>query len=326
MNFSMIDLARRTCRARLAVISWTLAISIAAHGAAHAAARPVGPVRLSAAESDSLREVITNDRAETGKWLQSAATSYLATVLRRDFDGKFSLTVGSAADVDVRLRDEAIRPHHLRVTVIGDSFWVETVDAGATFAVGGRDTSSARLVPSTIKVGRYGLRLSHQRFPALIVFDPQSPRFKDYKGMSYYPIDLKWRFVVPLTPNPRPDTTIIESTRGNRRHAIHAGWFEFVANGKQCRLAATRLLEPGVGEHDLSVFFRDATTGKETYGVGRYLDPEPLGDGRYVLDFNLAYNPACAFSEHYNCPIPLRENRLPIAVRVGDRDPHYYEH
>jgi hypothetical protein len=91
-----------------------------------------------------------------------------------------------------------------------------------------------------------------------------------------------------------------------------------------CHLAVSRLLEPGVGENDVSVFFRDATTGRESYATGRYVDPVRQPDGRYLLDFNLCYNPACAVSEHYNCPIPPRENVLKVAVRAGEMDSHYH--
>jgi hypothetical protein len=107
---------------------------------------------------------------------------------------------------------------------------------------------------------------------------------------------------------------------------VRVGWFDFQAGRAKCRLEATRLLEPGVGEHDLAVFFRDATTGRESYGVGRYVDPVALPDGRYVLDFNVAYNPACAYSEHYNCPIPPRANQLSVAIRAGEKDSHYLAH
>ena len=72
------------------------------------------------------------------------------------------------------------------------------------------------------------------------------------------------------------------------------------------------------------MFFRDATTGRESYGVGRYVDPERLPDGRYVLDFNMAYNPACAFSEHYNCPIPPKANTLKLPIPSGEKDSHYH--
>ncbi|MFI5372827.1 MAG: DUF1684 domain-containing protein [Candidatus Eisenbacteria bacterium] len=237
-----------------------------------------------------------------------------------------TLTVGSAADNDVRVDDPQVMPHHLRVTVVGDSFQVVAMDAGARFTANDSNLTVATLPPSNIGLARFKLRLSHQRFPALIVFDPQSPRFKLYKGIQYFPVDLRWRFAVPLTPDPSADTVVILSTRGNQRRAVVMGWFEFTAAGKTCRLMATRLLEPGVGESDVSVFFRDATTGKETYAVGRYVDPQRLDDGRYLIDFNLAYSPACAFSEHYNCPIPPRENRLPLAVRVGEMDSHYMSH
>ena len=84
------------------------------------------------------------------------------------------------------------------------------------------------------------------------------------------------------------------------------------------------MLEPGVGENDFGIFFRDRTSGKDTYELGRYLDVRALGDGRYVLDFNGAYNPACASSDHYNCPIPPRGNQLPVAVRAGEKDAHYH--
>jgi uncharacterized protein (DUF1684 family) len=207
---------------------------------------------------------------------------------------------------------------------VGDSFRVETLDRKARFMV--KDSVSmtrATLAPGGIKVARFALRLSHQRYPAIIVFDPQSPRFKLYKGMRFYPPDLSYHIVAALTPNSNPDTTIILSTRGNRRRAVRVGWFDFKVNGTPCRLEATRLLEPGVGEKDFSLFFTDATTGKETYSVGRYLDADPRPDGRYALDFNKCYDPACAYSEHYNCPIPPKENRLTVAIRAGQMDAHY---
>ncbi len=285
----------------------------------------VAPVVLAPPEADSIARAILKDRADTEQWLKSGATSYLATVGRVDFGSKSALTVGSAADNDVRIEDQAVAAHHLRATVIGDSFRVEALAPGATFRAG-KDSllREATVGPSAIGIGRFTLRLSHQRFPAIIVFDPRSPHFARYKGLAWYPVDLSWRYVLALTPNPRPDTVIILSTRGNRRRALRVGWFDFLANGKPCRLEATRLLEPGVGESDVSVFFRDATTGKETYPTGRYVDPDRLPDGRYVLDFNLCYNPACAISDDYNCPIPPRANVLSVAIRAGEKDAHYH--
>jgi uncharacterized protein (DUF1684 family) len=281
------------------------------------------PSGMSEVEADTLLQSYAKDRTDTEEFLKSSPTSYLATVQRRDFADQSSLTVGSAPGNDVRIDDAGVRPRHLRVTVVGDSFRVETLDPKAHFQVKDVDMTTATLPPSGIKVGRFTLRLSHQRFPAIIVFDPQSPRFKLYKGIQYFPPDLSYHIVAPLTPNPKPDTTIILSTRSNQRRAVRVGWFDFKVNGTKSRLEATRLLEPGVGEKDIGLFFTDATTGKESYSVGRYLDAVPLPNGRYVLDFNKSYNPACAYSEHYNCPIPPKENRLQVAVRAGEMDAHY---
>jgi len=284
------------------------------------------PVRLAPAAADSITRAIGKDRADTREWLEKSNTSYLATVQRRDFEDRTTLTVGRAAGNDVRIDDPEVAPHHLRVTVVGDSFRVAAVDPGARFTVGDSARREAVLPPSRIGIGRFLLRLSHQRFPAIIVFDPQSPRFAEYKGIAYFPADLAYRFALPLTANAKTDTVIIMSTRGNARRAVRVGWFDFLVGKTPCRLEATRLLEPGVGEEDFGVFFRDATSGNESYGLGRYVDVQPLGGGRYVLDFNLAYNPACAYSEHYNCPIPPKGNTLKVAIRAGEKDSHYLAH
>ena len=303
------------------MLAWVVSAEAATAAPAPAG---IGPVVLSrSGEADSLRAAYQKDREDTEKALREGATSYLAAVGRTDFDDKASLVVGRAEDCDLKLDDPELAAHHLRVTVAGDSFHVQALDDTAHFAVRGESRREATVGPSAVRVGRYTIRLSHQRFPALIVFDPKSPHFASYHGLQWYPADLEYRFVAPLTADPTPDTTIIMSTRGNARRAVRAGWFDLRVKGKPVRLEAHRLLEPGVDESSVSIFFRDATTGRETYEVGRYLDPEKLPDGRWVVDFNNAYNPACAVSPHYNCPIPSKGNALKVAIRAGEKDAHY---
>jgi uncharacterized protein len=296
------------------------------------AATPARPVKLAPAEAAAVLKEIDKDRVDTQKWLQSDPTSYLATVDRRDFEQRKSLTVGRAADNDLRIDDPAVSAHHVRVTVEGDTFRVVAVDAAARFKTPGvkdkklasEDRREAVVDPSSIQIGRFLLRLSHQRFPGIIVFDPQSPRFKEYKGIKYFPPDLSYRYQLPLTPNPKPETITIMSTRGNQRRAERVGWFDFVVGTTAVRLEALRLLEPGVGENDLGIFFRDATTGKESYELGRYVDVKKRPNGNFLLDFNFTYNPACAYSDHYNCPIPPKANILTVAIRAGEMDSHYH--
>ena len=281
---------------------------------------------LDPAARDSLTRLIEQDRKQTVEWLRTGASSYLATIRRVDFGDRSSLTVGREQGNDVCIDDPDISARHLRVTVRGDSFLVETMDAGAAFSVKGTRMSTALLPPSAIGIGRFTIRLSHQSFPALIVFDPSSPRFKEFKGLKYFPVDLKYRYILPLNLNPTKDTVVILSTRGNRRKALRVGWFEFRVKGVSCRLEVTRLLEPGVGERSYSIFFRDQTCGKESYPMGRYVEAEERNDGMYVLDFNNTYNPACAFSLHYNCPLPPKENYLPVRIPAGEMDAHYMTH
>ena len=295
-------------------------------------AAPARPVTLSPTEKAAVLKEIEKDRVDTQKWLQSDPTSYLATIDRRDFEQKKTLTVGRAADNDLRIDDPAVSAHHLRVTLEGDKFRVAAVDAAARFRTPGdkdskaatEDRRDAVVDPSSIQIGRFLIRLSHQRFPGLIVFDPKSPRFKEYKGLKYFPPDLSYRYKLPLTPNPKPEIVIIMSTRGNQRRAERVGWFDFLVGTAPMRLEAVRLLEPGVGENDLGIFFRDATTGKESYELGRYVDVKKLPNGKFLLDFNFTYNPACAYSDHYNCPIPPKANVLPVAIRAGEMDSHYH--
>jgi uncharacterized protein len=310
------------------------AILIALVGGVLAAAEPASlccsyggqatPVKLDKTAAEAAINDITKDRADTEAWLKGDVTSYLATVDRQDFGGKRTLTVGRAADNDLRIDDHEVTAHHLRVTVEGDKFRVLAVDAAAKFTIGAEDKREAIVDPSSVRVGRFQLRLSHQRYPGIIVFDPKSPRFKEYKGLKYFPIDLAYRYELPLTPNPKPETIVIQSTRGNQRNAQRVGWFDFMVGATPVRLEAVRLLEPGIAENDISVFFRDATSGKQSYSLGRYVDVKKLPNGQYLLDFNFAYNPACAFSEHYNCPIPPKTNVVPVAIRAGEMDSHYY--
>ena len=299
-----------------------LLLTVATVDAARAA-KGVGPVKVADSAAESIRAAYEKDRTDTEKQLREGATSYLAAVARTDFGEKTALTLGRAADCDLRVDDPELAAHHLRATVAGDSFRVEAMDDTAHFRVRDDVVRAATLAPGFVRVGRFMVRLSHQRFPALIVFDPKSPRFAEYHGLAWYPPDFGYRFVAPLTPNPKADTTIIMSTRGNARRAVLAGWFDLVVGGKPVRLEAHRLLEPGVDEKSVSLFFRDATTGGETYSVGRYLDPELLPNGMWLIDFNNCYNPACATSPYYNCPIPSKANTLKVAIRAGEKDSHY---
>ena len=266
-------------------------------------------------------EKLLAERAETLTAFKDPHRSPYAAVDRRDFQGT-PLVLGSGEGSDIRL--EGLRDRHARVAVEGDRFHVEALGEGATVDVAGQSVRDARIgAGGTFGVGRFTIRLSHQNFPALLVLDAQSPRLKDGPPPRWFPPDPAFRISARLERDPAAREEIVLSTRGNPRRARRLGRLAFELGGRKHQLTALRLLEPGVDEAAVSIFFRDATTGRETYPVGRYLEPVPVpGDpDRFILDFNRAYNPTCAFSAYYNCPIPPRENILQLPVRAGELDP-----
>ena len=258
------------------------------------------------------REEVLSKRAETLAAFRDGRRSPYATVARHDLVAGRPLLFGAAEECDVRL--EGLQPRHARVAVEGGAFAVELLAEGKT----------ERVPPGArVALGRYQLKLSHQNSPAALVMDPQSPRVTEGPLPRWFEYDAGYRVEARLIADDPQREQVILSTRGDRRQALRLGFLEAVLRGQPIRLLALRLLEPGADEAALSIFFRDATTGVTTYPVGRYVDARPLEGtiGSYVLDFNRAYNPSCAFSPHYNCPIPPRENSLAVEVRAGELDP-----
>jgi hypothetical protein len=151
------------------------------------------------------------------------------------------------------------------------------------------------------------------------VFDPESPARRAFSGLKWYPPDLALQVKARFVANPAPTPVTITTSRGLQREYFRVGAFEFTMGGRALRLTALASVAAPKQGDELFVAFRDATTGQETYEVGRYLFIPFVGaDASCVLDFNLATNPLCNYSPHYNCPIPLRENTLPVAIRAGE--------
>jgi uncharacterized protein (DUF1684 family) len=144
----------------------------------------------------------------------------------------------------------------------------------------------------------------------------------EFTGLPYFPVDPSLRFEdLALEPyqGGEPSAFQIPTSDGQLRPAHRAGTFTFGREGAPRRLTAYVL--DGDQSDSLFVPFLDATSGRETYGAGRYLDLEPEPDDTYSLDFNLAYHPYCVYAEQYSCPLTPAENRLPIRIEAGERLP-----
>ena len=141
-----------------------------------------------------------------------------------------------------------------------------------------------------------------------------------FRGLAYYPIDPGLRFTVRLKRYSSPKPFRLATNTGEIRSGLRYGYFDFRIGDQDCRLQAYRLEDAPGGAPYLFIPFRDATTGRETYGSGRYIDLKENTSGIYSLDFNRAYNPSCAYNSEFSCPLPPEENTLEVAIRAGERD------
>jgi uncharacterized protein len=140
-----------------------------------------------------------------------------------------------------------------------------------------------------------------------------------FSGLDYFSYDSTLAVPVALEPVLRADTLRVPTTTGSVRFYVRYGRFTFHLGGRVQHLTAYRSIETPEGHGSVFVPFTDPTNRSSTYGGGRYLDLQSVGDGRYVLDFNYAYSPYCAYDSRYSCPIPPAENRLSLAVPAGER-------
>lgn len=145
----------------------------------------------------------------------------------------------------------------------------------------------------------------------------QSPlahdRRHDFDGLDYFDPTPDLVFTLPIQPADGAEVRV-QTSDGAERVYRRVGRVGFEVDGQPVTLALYSTGHPG-----LFVPFRDATSGSETYGAGRYLDVEPNEDGTITLDFNHAYNPFCAYDDAYSCPLPPVENWLPVPIRAGER-------
>lgn len=141
--------------------------------------------------------------------------------------------------------------------------------------------------------------------------DPNAPTRKNYHGSAWYAIDPKWNVKAKWVAQPKkiPIVNIL----GMKEEQDSPGYAEFTLLGKTIRL------EPIVEGNQLFFIFKDQTSGKATYGAGRYLYTDMPKDGFVRLEFNEAKNPPCAFIAFATCPLPPRQNAMPIALEAGEK-------
>ena len=152
--------------------------------------------------------------------------------------------------------------------------------------------------------------------------DPQSPfdrvQQKTFVGLNYYPENPHLRFDLSLEKAEKSEHMIMVTSTGDEQVYLHVGQIRFTVNGAQAVLQVYVSVDGG----EYFIPCVDATAPAETYGAGRYLEPEDLGGGQLRVDFNLAYNPYCAYNDRWSCPIPPRQNHIAVRLEAGEKKFH----
>jgi len=228
-------------------------------------------------------------------------------------------TFGSASDNVIVLPSG---PAHAGIFQLqGEDVSVE-FQKGADAKIDGQSPASAKLhadvsgKPTVIEMGslrmyvikrgaRLGIRLK----------DLNSEAARNYAGPIFFPIDMTYRVTGTFVPSDGKKTVDVPNVLGDVTPTPIAGEVHFTLNGQDLTLTALSG-DPAKG---VSFVIGDLTGKTDTYPGGRFLDTDPVADGKVVLDFNRAYNPPCAVTAYATCPLAPKENRLPVAVSAGEK-------
>ena len=214
-------------------------------------------------------------------------------------------------------------PARAGVFVLKDGQTTVTLAPGVSGRVGGRpltgavvmrpDTSDA---PDVLEMGSLSLNVIERGGRhGIRVKDTNAAARKSFTGLRWFEVKEDYRVEARWVAYATPRPVEVPNVLGQIAPMPSPGYAEFTLAGKTLRLDA--VLESPEAE-ELFIIFRDETSGRETYGAGRFLYADLPTAGKVVLDFNKAYSPPCAFTPYATCPLPPRQNRLPVRVEAGE--------
>ncbi len=155
---------------------------------------------------------------------------------------------------------------------------------------------------------------------------PESPFAEDYskfEGLKFFPADLKYKITASLTPIQEKKQILLATNDGKEQRYLEYAYAEFDFSGFRNKLLILEVIERGPDMGKLFLAFGDGTSAETTYGAGRYLDVNKAqGANTITLDFNKAYNPYCAYSDKFSCPLPPAENLLTVPIQAGEKAYH----
>jgi hypothetical protein len=230
---------------------------------------------------------------------------------------------GGAPDNDVHLPASA--PAHAGAIVLEGGAVRLVIEPGVTLTMNGAPARSGPLrtdaagAPDVLGSGSVTWQIiARGERLGVRVKDSASPARAAFTGCRWYPIDPSYRVVARLVPRSGTTKIVVPDASGGRQTLESPGTLEFSLAGKPLRLDPVL---DGDDPTDQMIVFRDLTSGRETYGGGRFARALRQPDGTFVVDFNRAYAPPCALTPYATCPLPPEQNRLKIAIPAGERNP-----
>jgi len=157
----------------------------------------------------------------------------------------------------------------------------------------------------------------------VFVYNQKNPNAANFTGVAYYPFDPAFRVQARFIPDAKLTPKTFRTSRGTDKQFFHGGDAVFTLKGKRIALPFYADGNDPAQIKDMSAFYTDALTGKGAYGAGRYVDIADFGKFppvHVVIDFNQAYNPNCARSAFFTCPVAV--DNIALAMAAGERDPH----
>ena len=136
---------------------------------------------------------------------------------------------------------------------------------------------------------------------------------RDFRGLDYFPENLDLKLEVQVETFLEQEQIAIQTSTGQTQTYTRYGKFKFLVDGQEAELTIF------ASQHGFFLPFVDSLAGEETYPAGRYLEPDLLAGDRFLVDFNMAYNPYCAYNDMWSCPLTPPENRLRVPIRAGEK-------
>jgi uncharacterized protein (DUF1684 family) len=220
-----------------------------------------------------------------------AAPEQLGTVDFRGEHGTLHVTSDERVTVDeVETRDAALRNHY---------------EPGGMSVVRVRDV-------------RFGIMQWASDPYNIRVWDANSPKRLNFKGRVWFPVDPKYRVIGKFIPYPHVQNMTVDHTGGETQVLKNIGTVDFELFGQAFHFQAAASEK---GEDTVWLLMRDRTSGKTTYGAGRFMMASLAANGTVDLDFNKFYHPPCAFCDYTTCPMPPKSNIFPFPIEAGERFP-----